>query len=109
MEIVIISSDPPGDVVNVTIQATAVDSVTVTWSPVKKCISYYTVRSVVAMNTTDTSIVYDQLELGKVYSFIVTGTDTLGRTGSESEAVTITMDDTLIITSVVYVVTIVLL
>ena len=94
-------SDPPGDVVNVTIQVTAVDSVTVTWSPaVNKCISYYTVRSVVAVNTTDTSIVYDQLELGKVYSFTVTGTDTAGRTGSESEAVTITMDGTLIITIV---------
>ncbi len=64
---------------------------TVTWSPVNECISYYTVRSVVAVNTTDTSIVY-QLELGKVYSFTVTGTDTAGRTGSESEAVTITMD-----------------
>ena len=62
--------DPPGDVVNVTLQATAVDSVTLTWSPVNKCISYYTVRSVVAVNTTDTSIVYDQLELGKVYSLI---------------------------------------
>ena len=85
------------------------DSVTVTWSPVNKCISYYTVRSVVAVNTTDTSIVYDQLELGKVYSFTVTGTDTAGRTGSESEAVTITMDGTLIITSVVYVVIILLL
>ena len=70
------------------------DSVTVTWSPVNKCISYY-VRSVVAVNTTDTSIVYDQLELGKVYSFIVTRTDTAERTGSESEAVTITMDGTL--------------
>ena len=104
----IIPVDPPGDVVNVTIQATAVDSVTVTWSSVNKCISYYTVRSVVAVNTTDTSIVYDQLELGKVYSFTVTGTDTAGRTGSESEAVTITMDGTLI-TSVVYVVTILLL
>ena len=79
-------------------------TVTVTWSPVNKCISYYTVRSVVAVNTTDTSIVYDQLELGKVYSFTVTGTDTAGRTGSESEAVTITMDGPLIITSVVYVV-----
>ena len=108
MEIIIIPVDPPGDVVNVTIQATAVDSVTVTWSPVNKCISYYTVRSVVAVNTTDTSIVYDQLEQGKVYSFTVTGTDTAGRTGSESEAVTITMDGTLI-TSVVYVVTILLL
>ncbi len=109
MEIIIIPVDPPGDVVNVTIQATAVDSVTVTWSPlVNKCISYYTVRSVVTVNTTDTSIVYDQLELGKVYSFTVTGTDTAGRTGSESEAVTITMDGTLI-TSVVYVVTILLL
>ena len=62
--------DPPGDVFNVVIQATAVDSVTVTWSPVNKCISYYTVRSVVAVNTTDTSIVYNQLELGKVYSLI---------------------------------------
>ena len=101
--------DPPGDVVNVIIQATTVDSVTVTWSPVNKCISYYTVRSVVAVNTTDTSIVYDQLELGKVYSFTVTGTDTVGRTGSESEAVIITMDGTLIIISVVYVVTILLL
>ena len=109
MEIVIYFPDPPVDVVDVTIQATAVDSVTVTWSPVNKCISYYTVRSVVAVNTTDTSIVYDQLELGKVYSFTVTGTDTVGRTGSESEAVTITMDGTLIITSVVYVVTMLLL
>ena len=98
--------DPPGDVVNVIIQVTAVDSVTVTWSPVNKCISYYTVRSVVAVNTTDTSIVYDQLELGKVYSFTITGTDTAGRTGSESEAVTITLDGTLIITSIVYAVTI---
>ena len=101
--------DPPGDAINVIIQVTAVDSVIVTWSPVNKCISYYTVRSVVAVNTTDTSIVYDQLELGKVYSFTVTGTDTAGRTGSESEAITITMDGTLIITSVVYVVTILLL
>ena len=84
------------------------DSVLVKWSPVNKCISYYTVTSVVVANTSDTSIVYDQLEQGKVYTFTVTGTDTAGRTGSESEGVSITMDGTvhcMISSIVVYAVT----
>ena len=89
---------------NITIQAITVDSVLITWSPVNKCISNYTVTLVDELDTQRTtsnnSIVYDTLQQGNMYTFRVKGTDTAGRTGSDSDGVSITMDGRVVVYSV---------
>ena len=89
---------------NISIQAITVDSVLITWSPVNKCISNYTVTLVDELDTQRTtstnSIVYDTLQQGNMYTFRVKATDTAGRTGSDSDGVSITMDGRVVVYSV---------
>ena len=79
------------------------DAVNISWSlpSNSSCIDYYTVRvengSMIRNLTTDsTSIIINESEKGITYSFSVRAVDLIGRKGTVSETVTLTIDGTLL-------------
>ena len=83
------------------VSVVAIDSTTVdmTWSSVSNgsCIDNYTVRVINEITTRNfttnsTSLIVDGLEQGLNYSFSVRAVDLMGREGTTSETVTLTLD-----------------
>ena len=71
-------------------------TVDMSWTPPSNssCIDHYIVRVENGLNFTTnlTSVVIDELEEGITYSFSVRAVDLMGREGTISEAVLLTMD-----------------